>query len=161
MAEMLDRPAFLAGGGRLVARLRGEIERLGPLRFAALFTLLLVSAGWLAGGLGTSWWYHPPGLVNGGGSAIGRDFVAPWSASALALAGHPAAAYDQAAFRAAETETIGTPVPFIAWFYLPSFLLLVLPLALLPYLAALVLWLGAPCVALARLVRRLLPHPLA
>jgi alpha-1,2-mannosyltransferase len=158
---MLDRPASLGAGLRLAARLRGDIERLGPLRFAALFAVLLVSAGWLAGGLGTSWWYHPPGLVNAGGSAIGRDFVAPWSASALALAGHPAAAYDQVAFRAAETETIGVPVPFIAWFYLPSFLLLALPLALLPYLAALALWLGAPLLALARLLCRFLPHPLA
>lgn len=144
-----------------MARLRSDIERLGPLRFAALFALLLTSACWLAGGVGTSWWWHPPGLVNSGGSAIGRDFVAAWSASALALAGHPAAAYDQAALRAAETQAIGAPVPFIAWFYLPSFLLLVLPLATLPYLAALVLWLGLPFVALARLVRRVAPHPLA
>jgi hypothetical protein len=158
---MLDGPASRAAGQGLAARLRGEVERLDPLRFAVLFALLVVSAGWLAGGLGTSWWYHPPGLVNAGGSAIGRDFVAPWSASALALAGHPAAAYDHEAFRAAETGTIGVAVPFIAWFYLPSFLLLVLPLALLPYLMALVLWLGAPLVALARLLRRVLPHPLA
>lgn len=157
---MLDDPLTLGAGGGL-ARLRGEVERLGRLRFAVLFGLFVVSAGWLTGGLGTSWWYHPPGLVNAGGSAIGRDFVAPWSASALALAGHPAEAYDQEAFRAAETETIGAPVPFIAWFYLPSFLLLVLPLALLPYLVALALWLGAPLIVLARLLRRLVPHPLA
>src|SRR6266849_5962814 len=137
---MLDRPPAIA----VAARLRSDIERLGPLRFAALFALLLTSAGWLAGGLGTSWWWHPPGLVNSGGSAIGRDFVAAWSASAMALAGHPAAAYDQVALRAAEAQAIGAPVPFIAWFYPPNFLLLVLPLATLPYLVALVLWLRAP-----------------
>ncbi len=154
---MLDRPPAIA----VAARLRSDVERLGPLRFAALFALLLTSAGWLAGGLGTSWWWHPPGLVNSGGSAIGRDFVAAWSASAMALAGHPAAAYDQVALRAAEAQAIGAPVPFIAWFYPPNFLLLVLPLATLPYLVALVLWLGAPFVALARLVRRIAPHPLA
>lgn len=158
---MLDHPAARTGDGTFAARLRYDIERLGPLRFAVLFALLLLSVCWLAGGLGTSWWRQPPALVNYAGSAIGRDFVAPWSASALALAGRPEAAYDQAAFRAAETQTIGAPVPFIAWFYLPSFLLLVLPLATLPYLVALVLWLGAPLVALARLVHRLLPHPLA
>jgi len=154
---MLDRPPAIA----VAARLRSDVERLGPLRFAALFALLLTSAGWLAGGLGTSWWWHPPGLVNSGGSAIGRDFIAAWSASAMALAGHPAAAYDQVALRAAEAQAIGAPVPFIAWFYPPNFLLLVLPLATLPYLVALVLWLGAPFVALARLVRRIAPHPLA
>jgi hypothetical protein len=32
---------------------------------------------------------------------------------------------------------------------------------LLPYLVALALWLGAPLIALTRLLRRLLPHPLA
>ena len=67
---MLDRPPAIA----VAARLRSDIERLGPLRFAALFALLLTSAGWLAGGLGTSWWWHPPGLVNSGGSAIPEDF---------------------------------------------------------------------------------------
>ena len=159
MADRLDRSPARRGGD--LAALGGDVARLGRLRFAVLFAVFLLSTGWLAGGLGTSWWYHPPGLVNSGGSAIGRDFVAPWSASALALSGHAAAAYDQAAFRAAETETIGVPVPFIAWFYLPSFLLLVLPLALLPYLAALALWLGAPLLALARLLRRVLPQPLA
>ena len=157
---MPDRPVSGLRGG-WAARLRSEIERLGPLRFAILFTLFLVSACWLGGGLGTSWWRQPPALVNSQGSAIGRDFVAAWSASALALSGHPETAYDQTAFRAAETRTIGAPVPFIAWFYLPSFLLLVLPLAAMPYLVALVLWLGAPLISLARLVRRMLPHPLA
>jgi hypothetical protein len=162
LADLLDQPkAVLIIAGGVAARLRFDIERLGPVRFAAVFAVLLASACWLAGGIGTSWWWHPPGLVNAGGSAIGRDFVAPWSASAMALAGHPAAAYDQAALRAAEAQTIGAPVPFIAWFYLPTFLLLVLPLATLPYLAALVLWLGVPFVALARLVRRIAPHPLA
>jgi glycosyl transferase family 87 len=162
VADMLDQPTdVLRRPDGLMARLRSDIERLGPVRFAAVFALLLTSACWLTGGVGTSWWWHPPGLVNAGGSAIGRDFVAPWSASAMALAGQPAAAYDPAALRAAEAQTIGAPVPFIAWFYLPTFLLLVLPLATLPYLAALVLWLGVPFVALARLLRRIAPHPLA
>jgi hypothetical protein len=161
--ERLDPSAAApaSAGADLAARLGAEIQRLGPLRFAGLFALFLASACWLVGGLGTSWWQHPPGLVNAAGSAIGRDFVAAWSASALALGGHPAAPYDQAIFRAAEAQTIGAPVPFIAWFYLPSFLLLVLPLAMLPYLVALALWLGTPLVALARLIRRIAPHPLA
>jgi alpha-1,2-mannosyltransferase len=159
VADGLDPRRALNGGG-LAARLGRDVECLGPLRFAVLFTLLLVSACWVAGGLGKTWWWKPPALVNSEDSPIGHDFVAPWSASSLALAGHPETPYDQEALRAAETRTIGVPVPFIAWFYLPSFLLLVLPLALLPYVAALALWLGVPLIALVRLLRRLLPHPL-
>lgn len=134
--------------------------RLQLLPFALLFALLLASAAWLYGGLDASWSRNPPGLVNPGGNPIGRDFVAFWSASSLALAGHPAAPYDPTLLSAAERDAVGVPVGFFAWFYPPIFLLLALPLAAMPYLVALGLWLVAPFVAFARLLRRVAPHPL-
>jgi len=137
-----------------------ELHRLGRLRFALLSLLMCLSLGWLAGGLMNSWWWHPPGFVNEGGANIGRDFVAVWTAASLALGGHPAAGYDQALLHAAEQTTIGAPVGLITWHYPPSFLMLVLPLALLPYPAAAALWVASTFAAFARLLQRVAPHPL-
>ncbi len=47
---------------------------------------------------------------------------------------------------------------YFAFFYPPTFLLLLLPFALLPYLAALALWLGTGFSALFICLRRLLPQ---
>ena len=142
------------------AGIRTELDRLGRLGFAVLFLVACLSLGWLAGGLLNSWWWHPPGYVNEGGADIGRDFVALWSAASLALGGAPAAGYDQALLHAAEQSAIGAPVGLITWHYPPSFLMLVLPLALLPYPAAAALWVAGTFAAFARLLQRVAPHPL-
>jgi glycosyl transferase family 87 len=141
--------------------LRTELDRLGRLRFALLFAIGSVSLAWLAGGLLNSWWWHPPGYVNAGGANVGRDFVAIWSAAGLALGGTPAAGYDQALIHAAEQTAIGAPVGLTTWHYPPSFLLIVLPLAMLPYLAAAVLWTFGSFAGFARLLQRVAPHPFA
>ncbi len=143
------------------AGLRAELGRLGRLRFALLFAIAAVSVAWLAAGLLNSWSWHPPGFVNAGGANIGRDFVALWSAAGLALGGAPAAGYDQALIHGAEQTAIGAPVGLITWHYPPSFLMLVLPLALLPYPAAAALWVAGTFAAFVLLLRRVAPHPLA
>ena len=152
--------------GRPASRLDGAAcalavaLRLRPLPFALVFALLLASLAWLCGGLESSWSRNSTALVNPGGNPVGRDFVAFWSAASLALSGHPAAPYEPTLLRMAERQAVGAPVDFFAWFYPPTFLLLALPLAALPYLAALGLWLAAPFVAFVRLLRHVAPHPL-
>ena len=116
---------------------------------------LLRSADWLTADRATAWcrvlaamtvvlalgWI---GLSHGGidrqGKPLGTDFVSFWTASRLALEGQPAAAYQSSAHlaeqRALFPSLAGQPVYF-AFFYPPTFLLLLLPLALLPYPAAL------------------------
>lgn len=143
-----------------IAHLAEQVSALGPRRFALVFTLAFASLLWLAGGLANGWWWHPPGLVNLAGVNIGRDFVAFWSAAGLALTGQPASAYDHAALHAAEFQAIGAPVKFTAWFYPPFVQLLSAPLALMPYLSALALWLLAPLSGLLIVVRRFAPHVL-
>jgi hypothetical protein len=142
------------------ARVQAELDRLGRLRFAFLSLLVCLSLAWLAGGLLNSWWWHPPGFVNAGGANIGRDFVALWTAASLALSGEPAAGYDQVLLHAAELTTIGAPVGLITWHYPPSFLMLVLPLALLPYPAAAALWVAGTFGAFAKLFQRVAAFPL-
>lgn len=140
--------------------IRAEITRLSLLSFALLFAILALSLGWVAIGLLNSWWWHPPGFVNAGGAIVGRDFVALWSAVTLALGGAPAAGYDQSLIHVAEQTAIGAPVGITTWYYPPSFLLLVLPLALLPYPAAAVLWVAGTFAAFVSVLQRIAPHPI-
>jgi hypothetical protein len=131
-----------------------RLDRLGPWRFALLFAGALLSTIYLASGLASAWRIEGPGLV-GAGLPLGRDFVAFWSASALALSGAPEAVFDVARLHAAEVAAVGAPVATTAWHYPPTFLLAVLPLAALPYVTALALWLVVPLAAFWVVLRRL------
>jgi hypothetical protein len=93
----------------------------------------LMSLGWL---LATA---H--GLNDYAGRPLGSDFSSFYAAGRLALAGQPP--YDQAALQAMEQSLFGRATPFYSFAYPPVFLLIVTPLARLPYMAALALWQGA------------------
>lgn len=89
-----------------------------------------------------------------------RDFVAFWGAAKLALAGSPAAAYDNAALHAVQAGAVrftreAAQMPFA---YPPAFLALVLPFALLPFPAALAAWAAASLVPFLLAVRRIAPR---
>lgn len=73
------------------------------------------------------------------------DFLSFHAASALALAGEPAAAWDPARHAAAQAAIV--EAGYFAFFYPPTFLLVCLPLALLPYPAAFLAWLGTTLAA--------------
>jgi hypothetical protein len=89
---------------------------------------------------------------------LGTDFICFWTSSQMALHGHPASAYDTAASIAAQRRAFPTIDPgYTAFFYPPTFLLVCLPLALLPYLWSLALWLGAGLAVVVACLRRLLP----
>lgn len=103
------------------------------------------------------------GLSHGGvdrlGKPLGTDFISFWSAGRLALGGDPSAAYDPATHAAAEAAALPEARPdYYAFFYPPTFLLICLPLALLPYPAALAVWLAGGLAALLICLRRLLPQ---
>jgi len=115
---------------------------------------LLVALGWLLGAHGGQ---------DAAGKAIGTDFVAFWAAGGLALHGAPAAAYHVPSISAAERAAFAFDPGVAPFYYPPPYLLLCLPLAMLPYFAALAAWLAATGVAYAAAVRRWLgdvPHPL-
>jgi hypothetical protein len=103
--------------------------------------------------------FSKTGLTDFRDVPLGADFSHYWLASALAQAGHPLTVYQAPAFIAA-LETffkVKYPVP---WLYPPTFLLMVYPLAFLPYLVSLGLWLAATLTAFLAVVRRIAPHPL-
>jgi hypothetical protein len=83
------------------------------------------------------------GWSDGVGRAFGDDFVNYWSGAFLALHGRTAEVYDFAAFHAFETSITGPHIGLYHYSYPPVLLLLSLPLALIPYLPALGVWLVA------------------
>ena len=100
-----------------------------------------------------------PGLTDVLGKPVGTDFSNYWVASRLALAGEPGAVYDFPRLEAAQEAATGVKFP-LAFSYPPTFLLLILPLALLPYLASLCVWLAVTLSGYLWVVRRIAPHPL-
>jgi hypothetical protein len=104
--------------------------------------------------LGLSW----PRLVDPDGKPFGYDFMAFWSAARLALAGHAAAAFDERTLAAIQHAAVpALPGIVFPWHYPPTFLVVIAPLGLLPYPAALALFVVATAAAWAALVRRVLP----
>ena len=83
------------------------------------------------------------GLSNGSGRPFGDDFVNYWSSAFLAFHGRAAEVYDFAAFHAFERSITGPNIQFYHYSYSPVLLILTLPLALLPYVPALGVWLIA------------------
>lgn len=96
------------------------------------------------------------GGLDPAGRPLGTDFLSFYAASALALAGHAADAYRPTLHHAAEQAGFGRDTGYAAFFYPPTFLLACLPLATLPYLAALAAWLGATFAAYCAVLRRVL-----
>ncbi len=123
-------------------------ERLSiyPRIFLALFLVL-----------GLVWVLMSKNMVDLKGKPLGYDFITLWAASHLALEGHAEDAYNiPLLLKALRIAVPGSKSVYI-WFYPPSFFLVVLPLALLPYMAA--FWtfilstLGAYLLVFRRIVR--------
>ena len=87
------------------------------------------------------WMLRSKGLIDPAGHPIGADFIDPWSASWLTLHGAPSAVYDVARLWTVERTAVSDPaVGFAGFHYPPVYLLIILPLALLPYAWSLIVW---------------------
>src|SRR5689334_5700156 len=94
--------------------------------------VLLAFAGalfWFAFGAGAQPW-------------SGADFVGSWVPANLAAEGRSAAIYNPALLQQLQESVSGAP-GYLPWPYPPIYLLLILPLGLLPYWYAFVIWEGA------------------
>lgn len=92
-----------------------------------LAVLFVVSIAWVA---------QSKNMLDLKGKPLGYDFITFWAASHVGLGGHPADAYNIPLLFQAEKIAVPTSKMIFAWYYPPPFYLVVLPLALLPYLAA-------------------------
>jgi len=109
------------------------------LRMIVWFWLVIASAVYVADLLHQT----RDGLSDGVSRAFGDDFVNYWSAAFLAAHGRAAEIYDFAAFHLFEQSVTGPDIGFYHYSYPPLLLLLTLPLALVPYVPALGVWLVA------------------
>lgn len=127
----------------------------GPERARAWCRILAVLlAIWMLVWLATS---H--GGIDRAGEPMAADFVCYWAAAHLTAAGHALQAYNTDMLARAEHAAIHLdPKAFFGFYYPPTFLLLCLPLALVPYLAALLSFLAAGFVPLFLSLRRILPQ---
>jgi len=88
-----------------------------------------------------AWLMKSHGLIDPAGHPIGADFIDPWSASWLTLHGAPSAVYEVPRLWSAERMAVNyAGVGFAGFHYPPTYLLIVWPLALLPYAWSLLAW---------------------
>lgn len=98
------------------------------------------------------------GTLDAWSRPLGSDFSGIYAAGKLALGGHAAGIYDFDLHAAMQRDVHGSAdTSFYPWHYPPIFLLVAAPLALLPYLASLVLWQATTLVCALLVVRRILP----
>ena len=92
--------------------------------------------------------------------SLAPDFVLPWAASSLALSGHPQDVYVQDKQWAAEKAAAHNPdVGYTYWSYPPTYLVVALPMALIPYRWSLLIWLTATLSAYCFVIWAIVPDP--
>jgi alpha-1,2-mannosyltransferase len=92
------------------------------------------------------------------GKPIGTDFASFWTAGRMALAGDAVSLYDPWAHAAFQRQVFGDPnIEIYAWHYPPFFLAVAVPLALLPYVPAFVVWQGATLALYVAAIRAIAP----
>jgi hypothetical protein len=108
-----------------------------------------------------TWVLSGHGTADPMGRPVGTDFLRLWTASYALLNGEGRAIYEPDAFFALERAVTQPATPdFYPWNYPPSSLLIVYPLALLPYLQSLAIWLALGLAGYLGALWRIFPKPL-
>lgn len=96
-------------------------------------------------------------LTNGALRPFGDDFINYWSGAYLAWHGRAGEIYDPVAFHAFQQSVAGAPIQGYHYSYPPVLLLLTAPLAFVPYVPGLALWLVSGWYAFYRALRMAMP----
>ena len=96
-------------------------------------------------------------LIDPLGRPLGADFITFWASSHLTLNGDPAAAFDGAKILVAERVAVPGNEKLFLWHYPPMFMLVVMPLALLPYLLSFLVWNLLTLAAFVAVMRKIAP----
>ncbi len=134
---------------------RSETDWLNPERLRRVALAWMVAAA-IAGGFRV-WSETRIGLTNGHGIPFGEDFINFWSGAVLAAAGKAHTVYDFTAFHAFQQAVAHGPIQLYHYSYPPVMLMISRPLALLPYILALLLWSFAGLAVFALALRLLWP----
>ena len=106
----------------------------------------------------TGWVIMSRGIVSREGKPIGVDFQVNWAASEMALRGQASAVYDVKHFHAVEEGGVGQQTFVAPMIYPPTFIVIVLPTALLPYLWALSVWMTLTFAGYLLVLRKIIPR---
>ena len=104
------------------------------------------------------WRQTRDGLTDGAGRPFGDDFINFWSGPYLAWHQRAAEIYNFEAFHAFEQSIVGLHLQGYNYSYPPVLLVLTAPLALVPYIPGLVLWISAGWFAFYRALRLAMPN---
>ncbi len=142
--------------------LHESLERLGLFWATVLLVALASSLIYSGPSLWQTWMHEGPTLINPGGFVTGHDFVAFYAASEAVLGGQAAMVYDRDFMLSTQVALVGShDIGYLAFMYPPMYLLLVAPLAVLPYFPALALWQTLPFAAILVVLRRIALPPVA
>jgi hypothetical protein len=146
-----------AGGILRDAAFMTPARALAYARILAALMLAGLAFDWISTAIG----HHPWGRIEGPpGKPQATDFLAFWAAGRAYWAGTPGAAYDLAALSQREhANAVMDAGSLLAFFYPPSFLLLCLPFAALPYMMAFGAFVAGSLAVLATGLRRILDLP--
>ncbi|MCL5057811.1 MAG: DUF2029 domain-containing protein [Actinobacteria bacterium] len=97
------------------------------------------------------------GINDSRGQALGSDYICFYAASELAREGDVSGIYDIKQIYRKEVELAGDQADMVGFYYPPTFLLLVLPLAYMPYVVSLAIWISTTLLGYAALLRRIAP----
>ncbi len=140
----------------MLTHLVTKLDRIGLFWVGVIFAILGANAVYLVQALIATWFPADPAISSGGGFLRGNDFIAFWTVADLALREELALAYDVTAIQAAERQLLGVEQwGVMPWLYPPTFVLLLLPFGLLPYLSALALWQTLPLVGFMLVMSRI------
>lgn len=107
---------------------------------AELFFKLALASGIMVAVLEVAYLIRSPLPYDPIGYLVGRDFANTWLGGRLALTGDPGAHFSFLAYNTTLKELFGPDYPTHLWSYPPHFLLFTWPLALMPYMAAYVVY---------------------
>ncbi|MEE1656966.1 glycosyltransferase family 87 protein [Microvirga sp. CF3062] len=103
-------------------------------------------------------WQSGAWIFNQDGQIIPADFVSFWSTGRMLKTVSAADIYDWSLHHIAEVEVLGPGhTARLPWLNPPIFLLAVAPLAMMPYMAAFLSWIGVTFLAYAAMLRAVLP----
>ena len=118
----------------LTRRIEATFGAAAPsIRYFAILAAALMAIAFLANAAKMVMELNAPGFD---GQAIQIDFTAFWAAAKLALAGDAASAFDVNVLRTAQALPSDQPPGDIFWLYPPAWHIAIMPLGLLPFSAA-------------------------
>ncbi|HEY9072774.1 MAG TPA: glycosyltransferase family 87 protein, partial [Desulfobaccales bacterium] len=117
-----------------------------------------ISLGFFAALMLLSWDFTT--LRAADGYPVAADYSNYWAAAKLALAGKPALIYHFDELHQVQQQVFGTHSRYSSgWYYPPTYLLVVLPLGLLPYLPSLLIWISSTLLLYLVVLSRISDHP--